>query len=267
MLLKIPLLEDFDLEKIMRYKPFFFFSSSEPVRAVRLGGKDVTLHFSQQGQTLKIDADSELSQKDADFLKKRIDYCFGASEDLSRFYALCEGDKVLSRFSEAVYGNRLLSAFTDFEALISIVCSQNVTFRQYKKMVGNIIECYGNGRHFPSALDILKNPSLLKRCGVGYRDKYIISIAEYMKFRKSADIDSLHQVRGIGPYSLDIFRLFQTRDYSAFYVDVLITKIFRENYGAILESGSEVRSYAKKMFSGYAGLAEIYLQKFISDNR
>ena len=265
MLLKIPISEDFNLKKILKFKPFFFFSSSEPVRTIVLKGEEILLQFSQEENALLIEIDKEISQKDANFLNKRISYCFGVHENFTDFYAICEHDKILSKYMDKIYGNRLLSAFDDFEALVSIICSQNVTFCQYKNMVQNIINAYGPGRYFPIALEILKKPNMLKDCGVGYRDKYILEIAKYMRFRKSADLETLHQIKGIGPYSLDIFRLFQQRNYSVFYVDVLIKRIFREDYEAILKTDTEVRSFARKKFKNYAGLAEIYLQKFISD--
>ncbi|MCK4968145.1 MAG: hypothetical protein KAS12_03750, partial [Candidatus Aenigmarchaeota archaeon] len=175
-------------------------------------------------------------------------------------------DKVLKEFSEQIYGNRLLSAYDDFEALVSIIASQNVTFLQYKKMVRNIVDAFGGGNYFPSATDIRQKKELLKDCGLGYRTKFIKNIAEYMKFKRQADFDSLSRINGIGPYSLDIFRLFQLRDYNSFYVDILIKKIFKENYDFNWENDKDVRDFAKRNFGRFQGLAEIYLQKFLNDN-
>ena len=62
-----------------------------------------------------------------------------------------------------------------------------------------------------------------------------------------------------------LFRLFQKRDYSTFYVDTLIKKIFLEDYGANIESDADVRAFARKKFGEFSGLAEIYLQKFLTD--
>ncbi|MCK4551042.1 MAG: hypothetical protein KAT91_03745, partial [Candidatus Aenigmarchaeota archaeon] len=167
---------------------------------------------------------------------------------------------------DVIYGNRLLSAYDDFEALASIIASQNVTFSQYKKMVGKIVDIFGEGVYFPIALEVLQKKELLKECGLGYRTEFIENIAEHMRFRNCANLDTLHTVKGIGPYSLDIFRLFQLRDYNAFYVDVLIKKIFRENYGFEWETDKDVRDFSKRKFGKFRGLAEIYLQKFLNDN-
>ncbi|NOR84496.1 hypothetical protein GQ473_00110 [archaeon] len=258
--------DDFDLEKILKYKPFFFFFSNEPTRTILHNGKPLRLDFTQKRDKLEILFDRKIDNLEQQQIIKRISFCFGAKENLSDFYTMAQNDTVLKEFSEQIYGNRLLSAYTDFEALVSIVASQNVTFLQYKKMVGNIVELLGDGVYFPSTTEILQKKELLKSCGLGYRTKFIEAIADHMKFKKQAEVDSLYSVNGIGPYSLDIFRLFQLRDYNNFYVDVLTKKIFKENYGFDWKTDKDVRNFAKQKFGKFQGLAEIYLQKFLNDN-
>ncbi|MCK5474094.1 MAG: DNA-3-methyladenine glycosylase 2 family protein [Candidatus Aenigmarchaeota archaeon] len=261
----IPLADDFNLEKILKYKPFFFFFGTNSERTIIHKGEPLRLSFTQKHNSLVIEFNREINSLEQKQIADRISFGLGAQEVLSEFYGIAKNDKVLKNFSDVIYGNRLLSAYDDFEALVSIIASQNVTFAQYKKMVGKIVDAFGGGEYFPTALEVLQKKELLKECGLGYRTEFIENIAEHMRFRNCADLDTLHTVKGIGPYSLDIFRLFQLRDYNAFYVDVLIKKIFRENYGFEWEIDKDVREFAKMKFGKFQGLAEIYLQKFLND--
>ncbi|MEA3229958.1 MAG: hypothetical protein U9P44_03510, partial [archaeon] len=231
------------------------------------GDKLVTMSFFQEDDRLIVSPDCGLSVSEEDFVKRRVSHCLGTMEDFSDFYAVCEKDKVLAGFMDKIYGNRLLSAFSDFEALVSIICSQNVSFAQYKAMVGKIVDAYGGGLVFPGPLDILRDVSLLKYCGVGYRSGFIENVAEFVGGRDSVDdAHRLSSVCGIGPYSIDIFILFQKRKYDFFYVDSLIKKIIRNDYGSDIVSEKDVRAFASCHWGRYAGLAEVYLQKFLYDN-
>lgn len=257
-----------DFEKIMKYKPFFFFFHDEPVRSVLLQGSHVEMQFSQAEPKagLRVAFNKELGEPHKKYLANRISYCFGTNEDLRSFYAVCEHDMILSKFLDKIEGNRLISAFDDFEAIVSIICSQNVSFAQYKDMVAKLVKAYGYKGCFPAPRDIISKPHLMADCGVGYRGAFIMEAAKKMHLNPLLSDDDLINMHGIGPYSRDIFRLFQRRDYSAFYVDTLIRKIFKEQYGANLETDADVRRFADKLFGKFAGLAEIYLQKFLNDN-
>ena len=262
----IPLAYDFSLDNIVRHKPFFFFFSDKAERAVKVGGKLVTMSFFQEDLRLIVKYDSELDSSEVDFLKKRISYCLGTMDELSDLYSICQEDKVLLRFMDKIRGNRLLSAFSDFEALVSIICSQNVSFAQYKAMVAKIVDAYGSGLVFPAPCDVLSDTGLLKGCGVGYRADYIVNIARFMSGKDEVDdAYELSSVKGIGPYSIDIFMLFQKRQYDFFYVDSLIKKIIRDDYGSDLLTEKDIRQFAKNHWGKYKGLCEVYLQKFLND--
>ncbi len=267
MIVKIPLAKDFDFAKIIRYRPFFFFHKDAPVRSFLFKGKPIGIEFFQDSTFLVMKTDKQISENDIKEFTRRIKYCFGTGEDFIDFYNIAKNDEILSKHYGAIYGNRLLSAFSDFEACVSIICSQNTSFRQYKSILTKIIDVYGKGSYFPEPEHILKHPEKLKSCGVGYRDKYILDTCLTFRFKKSIDRESLAKIKGFGRYSQDIFRLFQERDYNYFYVDRLIKRIFRSEYRAELANDFEVRNFAEKKFGKYAGLSEVYLQKFLCDNR
>lgn len=261
----IKISDGFNLEKIMKFRPFFFFFNDEPVRTVLFHGTPLELRFKQNMWDLRVELNKEVSEDYKQALAQKIGFCFGANEKFGKFHVMCENDEVLSRFLDKIEGNRLISAFDDFEAIVSIICSQNVSFAQYKDMVRKLVQKYGYNNSFPAPRTIIENAGNLKDCGVGYRDKFILEAAKKLMLKSTLSDDDINNAHGIGPYSRDIFRLFQKRDYSAFYVDTLIKKIFKEEYGATLESDADVRTFAKKKFGEFSGLAEIYLQKFLSD--
>ncbi|MFH1126544.1 MAG: hypothetical protein ABIG84_02550 [archaeon] len=267
MLIKIPVADDFDLCKILKYRPFFFFFEDKPLRSFLYKGKLLDVEFFQEDDFLELNIEGNPDDQSLEFLRERIRYCLGVGENYSDFYTIVRDDHVLSKHTEAIYGNRLLSAFTDFEAAVMIICSQNVSFRLYKSMAKKIVDAYGEGVYFPEPGQILANPGLLAECGAGYRDKFILDMCRYYLFREKTDLLKLSEIRGFGPYSMDIFRLFQLRDYGYFYVDRLIKKIFADYYKAELMNDFEVRSFAKNKFGKYAGLCEVYLQKLLCDYR
>ena len=267
MIMKIPVPKDFDFTKIISYRPFFFFHKDAPMRSFLFNTKPAEIEFFQDNNYLVMKTDKPIDKTDIKTFTERIRYCFGIDEDLTGFYNIAKNDEILSKHYGAIYGNRLFSAYSDFEACVSIICSQNTSFRQYKSILKNIIDVYGKESYFPDPEHILKHPGNLKKCGVGYRDKYIIEACLTYRFKKSIDRESLAKIKGFGRYSIDIFRLFQERDYDYFYVDRLIKKIFRTEYRASLANDFEVRNFAEKKFGKYAGLCEVYLQKLLCDNR
>jgi len=256
---------DIDLEKIIKYRPFFLFWDDSKETQINYNLKRINLKFEQKGKEIIVGINSTKELKDSEIedIKNRLEYCLGVKENYDKFYVMIEHDSVLKNFTDKIEGNRIISAFNDFDAVLAIICSQNVTFNQYKKMIKQIINVYGI---FPSPLDILKNPEGLKKAGVGYRDKYIIEAAKKFRFSKSISLEELSKIKGIGDYSLNIFNLFQKRKWGSFYVDTLIKKIFRENYGFKGEKDKDARKFANDLFNGYSGMAEVYLQKFLNDN-
>lgn len=245
--MEIKLSTDFNLDKTLRYKPFLFFFKGNAERTVKYKGELITLRLKQNGDVLFIETDKKT---DAEFIE-RIRYCLGADEDLKEFYELCLNDRILSKHIEEIKGLRIISAFSDFEALVSIICSQMVGFPQYISMLNKIYNAYG---YFPEKEDIIKYPEKLDSCSLGYRKQFILNLAnEY-------GTKPFNEIKGFGDYSVNIFNIFQKRDYSSFYKDCLITKIAKEHYN------SEDAVQLSARWGCWKGIFEVYLQKFLRDN-
>lgn len=236
---------DFDFQKIFDSGLFYFFYEEGPKRVIHLNGRFIELKFWQDQDYLKIQTSERLDFQEKEFLVKRVKKCFGLEEDLSEFYKICSKDKVLGKYLDRIKESRILSAFTDFEALVGAVISQNNSYRNYRKQMNRV---YKELNFIEGKFEEEK----LRELGVGYKAQYLTELA-----RSFGKID-IEKIRGIGNYSINLFRIFQLRDYNSFYVDCLVEKIFREEYG--IESNFEEAS--RKLFGKWRGLAVAYLQRF-----
>ena len=236
---------DFDFKKTFNSGLFYFFYEDKPKRVVYLNGKFIELEFWQEFKNLKVKTSERLNSQEKDFLTGRIKECFGLNEEREVFYRICKKDEVLGRFLGQIKGTRIISAFTDFEALIGAVISQNNSYRNYRMQMNRLYKelNFIQGKY---------KEDFLRKLKIGYKAKYLNEVAK--NFGKT----DIEKIKGIGNYSVNLFRIFQLRDYNSFYVDCLIEKIFREEYG-IKENFDKA---SKILFGRWRGLAEAYLQRF-----
>ena len=237
--------KDFDFFKTFNSGLFYFFYEDTPVRKVHFNNKTIELFFKQEKDNLIIDSSHDLDKKEKEFLKKRILYCFGLYENLEDFYILCEKDKVLKEYLPKIKKTRIVSAFSDFEALVGAIVSQNNSYKNYRNQMNKIYKKI----NFKKSNYKLKN---MKNLRVGYKLSYI------MELTKNFEKLDIKDIKGIGNYSLNLFNIFQKRDYNSFYVDCLTEKIMKENY--CISKSFEEKS--KILWGKYRGLAEAYLQRF-----
>ncbi len=231
---------DYDFGKIFKSGLFYFFYDDLPRRTVPLKGGAAKIAFRQEKDKIILKSDRMLDRKTVE----RIRYCLGIDEDLGEFYKLCRKDRVLKKFLKKIERTRIISAFTDFEALVGAVVSQNNSYRNYRTQMKKI----GAKTNFEKD-KLLKN---LKSFKVGYKAEYLKNLAE--NFGKKP----LEKIKGIGRYSVNLFNIFQKRNYSAFYVDCLMEKIMREGYGI----NSDFEKKSEELWGNFRGLAEAYLQRF-----
>ena len=237
--------KDFDFLKTFNSGLFYFFYEDNPVRRVYLDDRLVELVFRQEDENLIIDSPDDIKRKEIEILKERISYCFGLHEDFRDFYALCKRDKVLKDYLPKIKKTRIVSAFSDFEALVGAIVSQNNSYRNYRKQMRKVYRTV----NFVKAKYKEKK---IKNLQIGYKDSYI------MELTRNFDKLDIRNIKGIGNYSVNLYNIFQKRDYDSFYIDCLTERIMRENYG--LNNNFEANS--RKLWGKYRGLAEAYLQRF-----
>ncbi len=235
--------KDFNFQKIFSSGLFYFFYEKEPVRVVYFQGRLLTLSFSQNKSRLIVKIKGE--PKDLGLLSERIEQCLGLNENLHGFYTLCKKDPVLNLHLEKIRGSRIISAFSGFEALVGAIVSQNNSYMNYRK---KMLEIYQSLNFLPKNF----TQESLKDMKLGYKVPFLVALADDFGKKEPRGI------KGIGPYSLQLFEIFQKRNYSAFYMDCLTEKIMREQYG--ITSGFEKASL--ELWGKWRGLAEAYLQRF-----
>ena len=237
--------KDFDFLKTFNSGLFYFFYEINPVRRVYFNNRFVELIFSQDDEDLIIDSPDYLEKREIEGLKERISDCFGLHEDLKDFYALCKKDKVLKDYFPKIKKTRIISAFSDFEALVGAIVSQNNSYKNYRKQMRRV---YREVNFMPGNY----KEKQIKKIRIGYKISYIMELTE--NFGKM----DIKDIRGIGNYSVNLYNIFQKRDYESFYIDCLTEKIMKENYGI----SKDFEGNSRELWGKYRGLAEAYLQRF-----
>lgn len=235
-----------DLRKIISLKPFFFFYHPAPKKRI-FSGHELLLGFVQEKNGFSVE--TNLPEMEG-LIERTIRHCFGLNEDLSEFYEMVSSDPLLGEHHESITGTTILSAYTPYEAVVGGIASQNTTFSRYM--------------HFMQALDsVAFNPSkinegFLKKNGFGYKTRFILELP------RAPDLTKLNEYLGVGDYTQKLLSIFQDRNFSSFYCDVLIRKIVCENYEQV-SSDEELKDFAKSRWGKWRGLMEVYLQKFVCD--
>ena len=237
--------KDYDFYKTFHSGLFYFFYEDEPVRRIFFNNRMFDLCFEHKKDCLTIDISPGMKNSELKKLKKDISYCLGLDENLKDFYSLCRKDKVLKEYLPKIKQTRVVSAFSDFEALVGAIISQNNSYRNYRTQM----------RKAYRSLNFKKQnytEGKLKKLKLGYKTAYILEL------KKNYNKSDIKDIKGIGNYSINLFNIFQKRDYNAFYVDCLTEKIMKGNYGI----DKDFDLHSKKLWGKYRGLAEAYLQRF-----
>ncbi|MEA2082373.1 MAG: hypothetical protein U9O97_06500 [Elusimicrobiota bacterium] len=237
-------LKDFDFEKTLKSGLFYFFYGTANKRKIIHGRKIINLSFSQKNNCLRAAYRGNLLKKEREAVGKRLRFCFGTDEDMGEFYSLCSHDKVLKNFLPRIRSTRIISAYSDFEALVGAVVSQNNSYAHYRRQMKMLYEKLNFRQK-----NYLGN---LEKFRLGYKSAYIKNLsAEYGRTAPA-------KIKGIGPYSLNLFEIFQKRNYRAFYIDCLTERIMRESY----HINSDLDKASIKLWGRWRGLALAYLQRF-----
>jgi hypothetical protein len=128
------------------------------------------------------------STKDADSLRRTLDVCLGAEQDLKEFYAFATKDGILKHVVEDLYGMHDTQAASLCNSVILSICLQMARLRRSYQMMEAIDRKYGQAIEFdgkrlvlqPMAERIAKlDPkAFADECKLGYRAKYIVASAK-----------------------------------------------------------------------------------------
>lgn len=156
--------------------------------------------------------------------------------------AIPQDDEYLKKAAEQFSGIRILKQNL-WETMVSFMISQNNNISRIKKSIEKLCDVYGT---FPSLLDIASFPSRLETCGLGYREKYLYQMADYIDIETTINrrdvikeieitksLDLLKDFNGIGDKVANCILLFGCHDLSCCPIDTWMKKIIKERYNGI----------------------------------
>lgn len=252
------------------------------LRSGRLVKVDVTSGGTVSAPSVRlaiISRDQDLPTKEIDEARQRVSGHLGWGEDLRPFYALVDGDPVLSASVAHNFGAKPKSAYSMFEALVDVICAQNTNFRRLYTMRANLSSAFGEpfvagGRTYhasPTPEQLAAAPiEAIRACGVGYRDRYIKGLAEasagglnleaFKEIPREAARLELMSLPGIGPYTADLGLIIGAGRRGYLFLDVYIREALRQFYfGGDSVSDQKLLTFAHDRWGPYQGLAGFYL--------
>lgn len=109
-----------------------------------------------------------------------------------------------------------------WESIVSFIISQNNNIPRIKKTIQRLCEL--NNNQIPSAEQLLLLD--ISKIGLGYRDKYLKSAAEWW----ISDRNDILDIKGVGEKVANCIRLYGEHDLSSCPIDVWMKKIINEDY-------------------------------------
>jgi N-glycosylase/DNA lyase len=209
----------------------------------------------------------------------RVAWRLGLQDDLRPFYAVAEGDPIMSAAVEHNYGAKGKASFTMFDAVIDVICAQNTAFRRLYAMRANLAEAFGDPfetpagtyRASPTPEQLAAAPlEAIRACGVGYRDRFIKGVAEAASrgwdFERLGHVlredarRELMRLPGVGPYTADLALIIGARRQDALFLDVFIREVLRRLYfGGEDVPDERIAGFAEERWGPYRGYAWLYL--------
>lgn len=193
---------------------------------------------------------------------------FDLARDYSEIKRSVAGDSFLEDAVRAGEGIRVLQQ-EPFEMLITFIISQCNNIPKIKTTVRRLCEKLGvsvkdkTGRYylFPTPEALADNPDVVKSCGVGYRDKYLVSaarkiingeleLAHLQRVTREEAFNELTALYGVGSKVANCILLFGLRHLDGFPEDLWIKKVLDKHYAGKFNSNH---------YDGYKGIIQQYM--------
>ena len=233
----------------------------------------------------------------------RLDYGSSNDFDVEKFLGLNHNyrsiianiskDKIIAATIKKHHGLRLIEQEL-WECTASFICSSFSNIPRIRQCIEKVAATFGDkiefggvkSYSFPQPQQI-NSFAKLKKCGLGYRAKYLFETAKL--FASSEDYsqqqlrqlsyvkakDWLLQLPGVGSKVADCILLFSCGFHEAFPVDVWIQRIMEANYSSEIasfaaNSSSKAKKLNEKTIAGFArhyfGKHAGYAQQFLFHN-
>lgn len=230
--------------------------------------------------------------------KKDIIRFFSLDEDINKIYSSISTHPILKDAVKEFYGLRLIKQEV-WPCMIGFVTSAFSNIPRIEKTLDKIAEEHGeeieieikNGKRkfylFPTISQIKNsNVKRLRKCGLGFRDKYVHKIAKMIKeedlqkLKKMNYLDAkkrLLLLPGIGDKVADCVLLFSLEKGEAFPIDVWIKRVMNRLYGKEMQkyfstnkkefNYKEIQEFARHKWKNHAGYAQQFLYMYARKHR
>lgn len=205
-------------------------------------------------------------------------------------YLKVSTDRLMKKAVNEFRGLRLIRQ-DPWHCLVSFVCSSFSNIPKIEKNIESIKKEHGKKTGgiflFPTIKE-LKSTDMdkLRRCGLGFRDKYVHKIADTISEKKIREIQKMEYAEakkklmefpGIGEKVADCILLFSLGKGEAFPIDVWISRIMHAYYAKEMKrmfktrkekfSYSQIQEFARKRWGIHAGYAQQFLYMYARKHR
>lgn len=182
-------------------------------------------------------------------LVKRLRRAYGFDDDYGAFLCLCSRKKRLQHVLGPFMGMRSSCPENMFELCVLTVLLQNTTVTRSRDMLDAVLRLAGGSVEFdgvqlfhfctPKSLRVLGMERLRGEARVGYRDKVLVSIADFFS-AQPIEFDGhdanelmqlLCQIKGVGPYTAGVVASSIFHDQAAYGLDCWNRKIVKKALG------------------------------------
>lgn len=262
--------DELDLDKTLDSgQSFRWKKDTETGNWVGVINNEITiLHQEKLNSTIETNITPDKKEKLIDYLDLNMNY----TEEMQRIKM--ESDEFLKNAYEVGKGIHILKQEL-FEVMITFIVSQQNTMRNIRNSISKITETYGeklettyrNKKYtaytFPTP-EILANTSSLRETKVGFRERYILLICDYLvqnpgylkdikEVNYGIALQELKRFKGIGDKVGNCICLFGLHHVNAFPIDTHIKRIIETHYN---NSYNKIVEY---MRSGIAGIIQQYM--------
>ena len=231
--------------------------------------------------SVSIKPDNELNKKDSELARKILTSIFNLDFDLKYFYEDMHEDSIMSKLTLKLRGLNSPTTPTFFEAIVSSMIEQQISFKAARsietKMIkefGNILQLYGETYYSfptPETLSNLEKEDL-RGSGLSFRKaEYVIDLSKCIEENKldlnelktksaSEIISELLKIRGIGVWTAELAVIREIHRLVALPADDTGLRRVVSHYYNNDEpiSADELRRIAKGL-GRWSGLAAFYL--------
>ncbi|MGI0141488.1 MAG: DNA-3-methyladenine glycosylase family protein [Candidatus Micrarchaeales archaeon] len=260
--------------------PTFFGSISKNAKSITYPTKTAQIEVNQHSDYLSY---KSVPKKSDSALNKEVMERFGLHDDMERIYREIATDKFIVE-SIAKYPGMRVTKNEPWETTVCFITSQFNNVKRIRGIVGKLVENYGelhsvevggewqSFRSFPTpeALAGISVKEMMKKCGTGFRAKYIIGSARMCA--ESFDLNKLHkkdyvsakeelmELPGIGDKVADCILLMGYKKHEAFPVDTWIKRIVERVYfNGRKQSIKTIHKFADERWPKNQGYAQQYI--------